>query len=316
MADETPDTSLSLVQVALSSTSLSGSLRLFSELFGFQNAGGSPAWGQTLAMQALPEGAHCIVWWLVGTTPFFQIEIFHHDYPEQRLLPPDWKPCDHGWVRLGIAIPDFDRVIEGLDRYAVPILGRSGSAPTRRLAFREPYAGCVVEVIERVEADGPSVAYVSSSVADLEQARKFYAEVVGAQIRQLEELHAPEDEALWGLAGAEREGFLACLPGGTLEILRYKSPQGRPPRDDHRSSDQGLLNIAVGSRSHDVIRTLIGRIHDFGLDTTVIVDNEMVCGTYVVEAGYELEMFSIPPELDAALGFKPAASPFVNEVGG
>jgi len=307
---------LSLAQVALNSTSVSGSLRLFSELFGFANAGGSAAWGNVLAMQDLPEEAHCMVWWLVGTTPFFQIEIFHHGYPEQRLLPADWKPSDLGWVRLGVAVPDFDRVIEGLARRDVPVLGRSGTASARRLAFREPYVGCVVEVIERVGDAGPSVPYVTSSVADIARAREFFEEVVGAESRPLVELHAPADEGLWGLAGAERRGFLACLPGGMLEIVEYASPKGRPRRADHRSSDQGILNIAVGSRSHDVIRALIGRIHAFGLKTTVIVDNDTVCGSYVVEAGYEMEMMSIPPELDEALGFKPSPIPFVNEVGG
>ena len=314
MAGETPDAPLSLVQVALNSTSVSGSLRLFSELFGFRNAGGSPAWGKVLAMQDLPDEAHCIVWWLVGTTPFFQIEIFHHDYPQQRLLPRDWRPCDLGWVRLGVAVSDFDRTVAGLDRYGVPVLGAAGAPPARRLAFREPYAGCIVEVIEREDVDGPSVAYVTSSVADLENARRYYADVVGATIEPIEGLHGPEDEVLWGLAGAEREGFLARLPGGILEIVQYVSPAGRSRRADHRSSDQGILNVAVGSRSHDAIRALIDRIHDFGLRTTVIVDNDTVCGTYVVEAGYEMEMLSIPPELDAALGFKPS-TPFVNEVG-
>ena len=314
LADKPQNALLSLVQVALNSTSVSGTVRLFSELFGFENAGGSPAWGKVLAMQDLPEEAHCIVWWMIGTVPFFQIEIFHHDHPQQRLLPPDWRPCDLGWTRLGVAVSEFGRVIVGLDRYGVGILGRSGHAQARRLAFREPYAGCIVEVIEQPDAAGPSVAYVTSSVADLESARSYYLEVVGAAIRPLEQLHLPDDEALWGLAGAQRDGFLACLPGGTLEIVKYSSPAGRPRRTDHRSSDQGILNIAVGSRRPEIIRALIRRVHAFGLATTVIVDTDTLCGTYVVEAGYEMEMLSIPPELDAMLGFKPS-TPFVTDVG-
>lgn len=312
----TAGSSLSLAQVALCSSSLSGSLRLFSESFGFANAGGSAAWGGVLAMQDLPNEAHCTVWWMVGTQPFFQLEIFHHGFPEQRPLPPDWRPCDHGWVRFGVEIADFDRVERTLELRGVHVLGKSGSAPSRRLAFRDPYVGCIVEAIERPGSDGPSVAYATSSVADLDRARRFYAEVVRAEIRPLEELHTAEDEALWGLAGATREGFLACLPGGILEIVHYTSPEGRPRRADHRSSDQGFLNVALGSRSHEPIRELISRIHDFGLATTVIVDNEMLCGSYVVEAGYEMEMMSIPPELDAALGFTPSPTPFVNDVGG
>ncbi|MDG2001994.1 MAG: hypothetical protein P8J20_01555 [Novosphingobium sp.] len=316
LTDEATQSSLSLVQVALNSASVSGSLRLYAELFGFENAGGSAAWGDVLAMQDLPVEAHCLVWWMVGKQPFFQLEIFHHGFPEQRLLPADWKPSDHGWVRIGVAVSDFDRVVKALARLGVPVIGESGSAPKRRLAFRDPYAGIIVETIEQPNSDGPSVTYATSSVADLDRARAFYAEVVGAEIRPLEELHAPEDEALWGLAGAIREGFLACLPGGNLEIIRYTSPEGRMRRSDHRSSDQGMLNIALGSRDPEAIRALIARIHASGLATTHIVDTGTMCGTYVVEAGFEIEMLSIPPELDAALGFTPSASPFVNDVGG
>lgn len=315
MSDQGAQSTLSLCQVALCSNSVSGSLRLFSEAFGFANAGSSGAWGDVLAMQGLPEETHCIIWWMVGAQPFFQLEIFNHGFPEQRPLPADWRPCDHGWVRFGIEIADFDRVVAHLARHDVPVLGQTGTAPSRRLAFREPYAGCIIEAIERPEREGPAVAYATSSVADPDSARAFYADVVGAEIRPLEDLHSPDDEALWGLAGAEREGFLACLPGGILEIVHYTSPEGRPRRADHRSSDQGFLNVAVGSRDLDTVRALISRVHASGMPTTNVVDNGMICGTYVIEAGFEMEMLSIPPELDAATGFAPAAVPFVNDIG-
>jgi catechol 2,3-dioxygenase-like lactoylglutathione lyase family enzyme len=307
---------LSLCQVALCSSSPSGSLRLFTEAFGFSNAGSSAAWGDVLAMQSLPEETHAIIWWMVGNQPFFQLEIFHHGYPEQRPLPADWRPCDHGWVRFGIEVADFDRVETHLAKRGVPVLGRSGEAPSRRLAFREPYTGCVIEVIERPGLEGPAVAYATSSVADIGKARAFYCDVVGAELRSLDELHSLKDESLWGLPGIEREGFLACLPGGgVLEIVQYSSPEGRPRRADHRSSDQGFLNVAVGSRDIDEVRALIGRVHASGMPTTNVVDNGMICGTYIIEAGFEMEMLSIPPELDAATGFAKSPVPFVNEIG-
>lgn len=312
--NETQST-LSLCQVALCSNSVSGSLRLFADAFGFSNAGSSGAWGDVLAMQGLPEETHAIIWWMVGSQDFFQLELFHHGFPEQRPLPDDWRVCDHGWVRFGIAVADFDRVAAHLALRGVAVLGTSGEAPSRRLAFREPYAGCVIEAIERPGLEGPAVVYATSSVADLDKARAFYADAVGAEIRPLDELHSPKDESLWGLAGAEREGFLACLPTGVLEIVRYTSPQGRERRADHRSSDQGFLNVAIGSRVLDSVRALIGRVHDFGLPTTNVVDNGMICGTYCIEAGFELEMLSIPSELDAATGFAPSPVPFVNDIG-
>ena len=129
MASLTENTGLSLAQVALNTADLSASLRLYCELFGFANAGGSAAWGKVLAMQGLPPDAHCIVWWLVGEMPFFQLEFFHHGSPVQRPLPDDWRPCDHGWVRMGIAVADFDRVTAGLARLSIlPSYRQEGAA--------------------------------------------------------------------------------------------------------------------------------------------------------------------------------------------
>ena len=308
-------TQLSLAQVALNSADLSASLRLYCELFGFANAGGSAVWGKVLDMQELPPDAHCIVWWLVGPAPFFQMEFFHHGSPKQRPQPEDWRPCDHGWVRLGIAVSDFDRVVSGLERYSVKTLGKAGERSHRRLAFRDPYVGNIVEVIEDGADASPSLAYVTSSVADPEGAHAFYRDVVGAEIRPLDTLHTSEDEALWGLAGAEREGFLACLPGGILEIVHYISPAGRPRRADHLTSDQGIMNIAIGSRSSQDIRDLIDRVHKSGHKTTTIVDSGPVCGTYITESGYEMELMGIPEELDSYLGFV-TGNAFVTEFEG
>lgn len=290
---------------------MSGSLRLFSELFGFVNAGGSAAWGDVLAMQDMPSETHCLVWWMVGATPLLQIEFFQYGFPEQRPQPADWRPSDHGWVRMGVAVPDFDHVVKSLALMAIVPLGRSGDAPERRLAFREPFAGGIVEVIEKLDAAGPIVVYATSSVADVEAARRFYENAVGGVIWDLDVLHTPEDEGLWGLKGAQRTGFVVDLPGGMLEIVCYSSPKGRPRPADARTSDQGFINVALGSRNQDEVRSLIQRVTRFGISTTLVVDNELLSGTYITQPGYELEFMNVPEELEAMLGFKPA-NPFVS----
>jgi catechol 2,3-dioxygenase-like lactoylglutathione lyase family enzyme len=307
-------TSLRLVQLAMCTNDLSASLRLYSELFGFANAGGSAAWGPVLAMQGLPEDARCLVWWMVGATPLLQLELFHHGSPAQRPQPGDWRPCDHGWVRFGVAVQDLNHVLRAMERLGIASLGTSGSVPARRLAFRDPHAGCIVEVIERPAEAAPSVVYATSSVADLPAAERFYREVIGAAIRPIEDLHQPEEEALWGLPGAKREGFLVDLPGGLLEIVAYSSPQPRLRAPDHRSSDQGMMNVALGSRSQATIRELIRRVQEEGIATTVVVDNDVLSGTYVVAPGREIELMNVPDELEAMLGFRPA-TPFVTALG-
>jgi hypothetical protein len=64
---------------------------------------------------------------MVGKRPFSQLELFHHGNPAQQPLPEDWRPCDHGWVRFGIAVDNFDQVMSGLARRSIPILGTAGA---------------------------------------------------------------------------------------------------------------------------------------------------------------------------------------------
>ena len=312
MSDEIGETDLAFAQIGMNSNDLAASLRLYSQLFGFSNAGGAPAWGDNLQVQGLGTNAHMMMWWMVGADPFFQLEFFTHGEPAQRPLRADWQPTDHGWVRFGVAIKDFDRVVTGLANLSIPVLGSSGVAPNRRLAFRDPQIGCIVEAIERPDGPSPSIIYGTSSVADLGAARTFYDKIIGAEIRPLEELHSPEDEALWGLAGARREGFLACLPGGILEIVQYGSPAGRPRPDDYRTSDQGIVNMALGSRNKPLVMDIITRTRADGRTLTHMLDLPNMCATYSIDSGYELELLSVPRELDAFLGFTKTV-PFLAE---
>src|SRR5262245_21221991 len=114
MSDEIGEKDLAYVQIGMNSNDIVATLRLYSQLFGFSNAGGAPAWGDNLQVQGLGPDSHMMMWWMVGADPFFQLEFFTHGEPAQRPLRADWRPSDHGWVRFGIAIEDFDRVVTGL----------------------------------------------------------------------------------------------------------------------------------------------------------------------------------------------------------
>ncbi len=312
MSDGIGEKDLAFAQIGMNSNDIVATLRLYSQLFGFSNAGGAPAWGDNLQVQGLGPDSHMMMWWMVGADPFFQLEFFTHGHPAQRPLPADWRPVDHGWVRFGVAVKDFDRVVTGLANLSVPVIGTSGTAPDRRLAFRDPQVGCIVEAIERPGGPSPSIVYATSSVADLDAARTLYREVIGAEIRPIEDLHSPEDEALWGLAGAQREGFLAVLPGGIMEIVEYSQPTGRPRPADYRTSDQGIVNLGLGSRNKPLVRGIIDRVKADGRTVTYILDMPNMCATYMTDPGYELELLSVPHELDAFLGFTKAA-PFLAE---
>ena len=300
-----------LAQVALNTNNMSGSLRFYSEVLGFRNAGANAFWGDVAVVQGLSRDASAIMWWMVGKRPFFQFEFFSHGSPKQKPQPKDWRPSDHGWVRFGIAVKDFDRTLAGLERHRVPITGATGGSRQRRLAFHDPFAGTVVEVMERDAGPLPTVVYAACSVADLGKARRLYEEVMGAEILPLNGLHQPADEALWGLAGAERDGFLVRLGDAFLEILKYEI--GRPRAADHCIADQGMMNVGIGNRDIGAIRRLIARIREAQARITVAFDSEESAGTYVIEPDFEIELMGVQAFQDAKYGFAPV--PFVNEFG-
>jgi catechol 2,3-dioxygenase-like lactoylglutathione lyase family enzyme len=301
---------IKVVQIGLNTSDLAGSLQLYHELFGFQNAGGNVLWGNVMRMQGLEPDARSLIWWMVGGSDFFQLEFFTHSKPPQRPVPVDWRPSDHGWVRFGISVGNFANVIAGLERWNISALGGvTGEVGSRRLAFRDPHVGAVVEVVETTSPKTPTMTYATSSVADLAAARRYYHDVIGSEPEPIDGLHAPADEALWGLEGAEREGFVVRFGDVAVEVVEYRSPVGRP-RPDRLISDQGIMNIALGSRDVGVIRALLGRLRTAGHTSTYVFEGPGVVGTYIVDPGCELEIFASPEANDAAIGFQ-RSGPFL-----
>jgi len=302
-----------VVQIGLCTADLPASLRLYNQVFGFKNAGGNVLWGETIRVQNLSPDSHALMWWMVNSVPFFQLEFFHHTNPKQRPLRADWRPSDQGWGRFGLAVADFDRVVQGLEHARIPVLGTRGAKGQRRLAFRDPHIGVIVEVIEKPSNTDTTLVYAANSVADIEASRKFYGEVVGGKIEPLETLHAAEDEALWGMTNVARKGFVVTFESGAcFEILEYTNPKGRPKPDDYRVSDQGIMNMALGSRSAPPISALIKRIIAAGGTATQVLDTPDSAGTYIIDPGCELEILAMPEAADSMIGFT-AALPFLDE---
>jgi len=300
---------MQLVQIGMNSSDIAGSLRLYAEAFGFKNAGAQALWGEAIRIQGLPPSARALLWWMVGRQPFFQLEIYHHSSPPQRPLRSDWKPSDHGWVRLGIAVADIEACRAALEDNGVTLLGESAGPTGSRIAFRDPFLGVVTEVIEDRQhgtGDGPAVVYVASSVADLDGALGYYRDALRLPIRPLDELHAPADEALWGLQGAVRDGFLADAGNMLLEIISYECPAGRPRPSDYRNSDQGIVNVALGSRHKQEVSDLFARLAGSGYRPDHLLEKGDVVTGYITDPGRELEILAIPPQMDQLFGLEPA----------
>lgn len=295
---------MKIVQIGLNTSDIVASLRFYAEAFGFRNSGGQGLWGNTIQVQGLSADDTAMMWWMVGAQDFFQLEFFHHTSPAQRPLRPDWRPNDHGWVRFGIAVSDLSQVMEALEKRNVPLLGSASRPSERSIAFRDPFVGVVVQVTETRELAGPAVQYITSSVSDIEAARHYYGEILELPIRSLEELHRPEDEAIWGLAGAQRIGFLVTIDDRSLEIVQYLDPIGRPRPEDHRVSDQGIMNVALASRSTEEVERLFAKLAEAGYHSPAMMRAEGIVAGYIVNADRELEIAAIPQEMDRSVGFE------------
>ena len=126
----------------------------------------------------------------------------------------------------------------------------------RRACFRDPYTGALVEVLEEGSATPggirprfydlvPALVHATLVVPRPRRGTALLPRDAPARggARDVE-LHPPELEALWGLAGARREGFVAHGGDVYLEVVRYLEPVGQPLPDDYLLSDRGFMNVA------------------------------------------------------------------------
>ncbi len=154
-----------IAQLAFCTDDLPGSVRLYSEAFGFAPAGGNMVWGQWLAdIQDLGEDAATAIAWLVGRQDLLQLEFFNHTLPRPRPLADDWRPSDLGWVRWGLTIPDFE---PALDRLHGSDQGFMNIAVGTRVRAE---SGAIIEQVRaaghRINAELPGVAAGGTYMSD------------------------------------------------------------------------------------------------------------------------------------------------------
>lgn len=312
-----------VVQVALNTADMAGSLRLYAEALGFTSGGADALWGGMMGIMQLDRSARSLMWWMLGRQDYLQLELFSISKPSQQQLPADWRPSDHGWVRFGVAVSDFDRALgvleqEGIPTYSEPV-PRNG---LRRVAFRDPYAAVAVEIMEDGDAvpggrreehhpADPAIIYVTSSVADLQSAREFYEQTLAMPVHPLELLHDPDDDRLWGLPNAERDGFVVGAGGGVfIEVVSYTDPVGRPKPATHRLCDQGLAHVCFGAPTRTEALALIEKFRSVGLEPTMLAGADNTVATYFTDPGREFEILGAPSELLPRIGFEPT-HPFI-----
>jgi catechol 2,3-dioxygenase-like lactoylglutathione lyase family enzyme len=207
-------------------------------------------------------------------------------------------------------VPDFEPALERLaGRGVTPLAEPLVHEGLRRACFRDPYTGTLVEVLEEGAATPggvrprfydlvPALVHATLVVSDLAEARRFFLDTLGLVEEAGLELHPPELEALWGLAGARRESFVARGGDVYLEVVRYLEPEGRPLPDDHLLSD-------LGFREQDALAETYARVEANGYRDNFRMPKG-AGGTYLNDAlGNTVELLIAGRELDPAFGFQP-----------
>jgi catechol 2,3-dioxygenase-like lactoylglutathione lyase family enzyme len=217
----------------------------------------------TTQVQGVP-GAWEKLSWALDQQDYFQLEIFQFLQPRTRLKPLSWRPCDIGYNMVGIAVNDFDQALRNVCAFsAIDAPAVSGEAGSRRACVADP-EGNLVEIYERdplTQIEGadtsvlrPEVPAVfrtmRASVPNLAEAREDFVEAMGLQIVEDFQLHSPEDEATWGLAGVQATSLVLHAENFLLELVEYQSPEPRPWPEGSLLSDQGFMNIALGYRTN------------------------------------------------------------------
>jgi catechol 2,3-dioxygenase-like lactoylglutathione lyase family enzyme len=307
-----------LCQVAYSVLDLGRTRDWYRDALGFVPARGAHfrGWPNT-RIQGLAEADEHVAW-LVDRQESSQLELFEFHRPEPRPRPADWRPCDVGYVRVGLHVTDFDAALERLAAVGTsPSTDPLGEPGQRRVCVRDP-EGVLLELIEddplpATAASVPrpevpvAIRSVTLSVPDLARSRRFFVEALGLQEARGIHLHAPEHEVLWGLPGARRRSLLLGAGTGLIELVQYDDPVGRSWPEGHRICDQGLLNVAFRFRRARDLRATWQRAIDAGYGSH---GKPLNVGVVVVvyltdDQGFSVELVLCRRIYERFLGFRP-----------
>jgi catechol 2,3-dioxygenase-like lactoylglutathione lyase family enzyme len=314
--------SMDCCQIALSSVDLTRSHWWYRTALGFRTAGERRrrAGAHWAKVPGLPE-ASFDVWCLVGRQRFMQIEFFEFRRPRMRRLPPDRRLCDFGYSMVGIHVPRFDDSLERIMRVGgAPLTEPLGQPGERRVCLRDP-DGILLELMEDPvlvapdpsdsadsdQAHLPSIASVTVAVPDLDRVRAFWVDVLGFDELPATTVHQQHHEALWDLQGASRECAVLRAGEVALEFARYLEPVGRSRPAGHMISDQGVLNIALGSTSKESFYAVYERAlaHGFQGHAEPWTLPNVATVVYLTDPqGLSVELLHVEPSALERMGFR------------
>lgn len=268
--------------------------------------------------------------WLVDQQDYFQLEFFQFYRPRSKPRPSAWRPCDIGYNLMGIYAKDFDKVLAMItassDR-AVP--NPVGSRGERRVCLQDP-EGNWLEILERdpitqITGADPCIVrpelasatrFMRVSVPNLETSRDAFVNAMGLTEVEDFQLHTPEHEMLWGLAGAQTRTVLLRSTNFLVELVEYQSHQPQPRPQGYQICDQGFMNIALGYRetaefdaafAHATRNGMApnGKPVDIGIFRVMYVNDPQ---------GFSVEMLNARRALWSLSGFNPGEPYVENEI--
>lgn len=307
---------LQCIQVAFSTLDRERTVAWYTDGLGYLRAGSLQSTPDLplAELMGLPE-CECRIEWLVDSQEFFQLEVFSFTRPEPRPRPDDWSPADVGYTTVTFHVDDLDGTLERLRGLGTSPLGEPlGPAGERRVCVKDP-DGVVVELMEadfrrgdgRLRA-GPRIPVaaraVRASVPDLERSLRFFAGTLGME-RSDRDLHGPEHEALWGLDGAAADAATLWSGDFAVELVQYRDPVGRGWPEGYLISDQGLVNIALGSHDPGSYEAAIAAVDRAGYAKNRELVHESAVNYVTDDQGFGAELLWLTSAGERAFGFVP-----------
>jgi len=122
----------------------------------------------------------------------------------------------------------------------------------RGARFRQAVVLCLVWIAAAgVALAAPGVLSVGTTVADLDRAVAFYADVLGFREIDRRETWGRPLEELTGVFGARALAATMRLGDETFVLTQYLTPRGRAVPEDARSNDRTFQHIAIVVRDID-----------------------------------------------------------------
>jgi catechol 2,3-dioxygenase-like lactoylglutathione lyase family enzyme len=319
-ADRTAAATMPLCQIAISATDLPRTHHWYRRALGLVTAGARrtrelPAHS---AITDLPE-LSLDVWCLVDRRDWFQFELFEFRRPRMRPMPADARPSDIGYSMIGFHVADFDEALDRLRRTSGrPLSDKYGPPGQRRMCLRDP-EGILLELMEadirqpgvprRVRTDVPTATrFIRLSVPDLDCAKRFWVDGLGLIQADGVTLHTPEHESLWGMEGATRRTLLLWAGDFLVELVQYERPAPRWRSAGYLLSDQGILNVALGSTRRQDFDALYERVRRAGFAPNSEPWTLPGIATVVYfsdDQGFSVELLHVEPAGLEHMGFVP-----------